>query len=175
MQKPQFSTRLLTDTALLADCRWNFSRGSGPGGQKRNKTSNAARLTHLPTNVSVTATEARSLLENKKRALHRLRLKLACDIREPIDLPNFQPPDWFLTIHRQNKIEASPRHPLYTAAGGLILDLLVALRGNPAAVAVNLGLSTTAIVKFLEDDPHLWTAANEIRAKEGMKALSHRR
>ena len=83
------STRLLTDTALLADCRWNISRGSGPGGQKRNKTSNATRLTHLPTGIAVTATEARSLLENKKRALHRLRLKLACDLREPIDLPSF--------------------------------------------------------------------------------------
>jgi hypothetical protein len=168
------STRLLTDDALLADCRWDISRGSGPGGQKRNKTSNAARLTHLSTNVSVSATEARSLLENKKRALHRLRLKLACEIREPIDLPHFQPPEWFLTIRRQNKIEASHRHPLYTAAAGLILDLFQALSGNPAAVALNLGVSTTAVVKFLEADPHLWTAANQIRAQSKMKPLSHR-
>jgi hypothetical protein len=169
------STRLLTDDALLAQCRWDISRGSGPGGQKRNKTSNAARLTHLPTRISVSATEARSLLENKKRALHRLRLKLACEVREPVDLSHFNPPEWFLTIRRENRIEASHRHPLYAAAGGLILDLLEALQGNPAAVAINLGVSTTAVIKFLESDPHLWASSNEIRAGAGMKALAHRR
>jgi hypothetical protein len=169
------STRLLTDDALLAECRWDFSRGSGPGGQKRNKTSNAARLTHLPSKIAVTATEARSLVENKKRAVHRLRLKLACEIREPVDLSHFEPPEWFLTVRRQNKIEASHRHALYSAIAGLLLDLLDALQGNPAAVAINLGISTTAVIKFLESDPHLWTAANEIRAQANMKPLTHRR
>lgn len=175
MSESSVSTRLLTDDALLSQCRWDISRGSGPGGQKRNKTSNAARLTHLPTRITVTATEARSLLENKKRALHRLRLKLACEIREKIELLHFNPPEWFLTIRRENRIEASHRHPLYAAAGGLILDLLEALQGNPAAVAINLGISTTAIVKFLESDPHLWASANEIRTSAGMKSLTHRR
>jgi len=125
--------------------------------------------------VSVTATEARSLLENKKRAVHRLRLKLACEIREAVDLQHFEPPEWFLTIRRQNKIEASHRHPLFAAIGGLILDLLQTLVGNPAAVAINLGLSTTAVVKFIESDPHLWVAANQIRSQAGMKPLAHRR
>jgi hypothetical protein len=166
---------LLTDDALLAQCRWDISRGSGPGGQKRNKTSNAVRLTHLPTGVHVSATEARSLLENKKRAVHRRRLKMACEIREPGDLAHFEPPEWFLTVRRENKIEASHRHPLYAAIGGLMLDLLEALHGNPAAVAINLGISTTAVVKLLESDPHLWTAGNAIRTDAGMKPLVHRR
>src|SRR5256885_10466931 len=79
-------TRLLCDDALLAQCRWDQYRGSGPGGQKRNKTSNAVRLTHEPTGVAVTATESRSLSVNKLYALRRLRLKLAADLREPVDL-----------------------------------------------------------------------------------------
>jgi hypothetical protein len=168
------STRLLTEDALLVQCRWDQYRGSGPGGQKRNKTSNTVRLTHQPTGVAVTAGESRSLSENKMRAVRRLRLKLAADLREPVDLAAFQPPDWFLPVRRQNQIEASHRHPLYAAVGGLILDLLAALRGNPAAVAVNLGISTTAVIRFLEGEPQLWTAANGIRADVGMPPLAHR-
>jgi hypothetical protein len=168
------SIRLLTDDALLAECHWDQYRGSGPGGQKRNKTSNSVRLTHEPTGIVVTAGESRSLSENKMRAVRRLRLKLAAELREAVDLATFGPPDWFLAIRRQNQIEASHRHPLYAAAGGLILDLLAALRGNPAAVAVNLGVSTTAVLRFLETEPVLWTAANRIRAEAGMAPLAHR-
>lgn len=169
------STRLLTEPALLAECRWDFYRGSGPGGQKRNKTSNAVRLTHLPTGVVATATEARSLVENKLYAVRRLRLKLATELREPVDLLRFEPPEWFLSVRRQSRIEASHRHPLYPAIAGLILDLLAALGGNPASVAVNLGVSTTAVIKFLESEPALWSAANAIRQRLSMPALTHRR
>ena len=169
------SLRLLSNDALLAQCRWEQYRGPGPGGQKRNKTSNSVRLTHTPTGVVVTAGESRSLVENKLRAVRRLRLKMAADLREPVDLVSSAPPDWFLSIRRQNRIEASHRHPLYAAAAGLVLDLLAALGGNPAAVAINLGVSTTAVVKLLENEPHLWTAANQIRAAAGMKPLTHRR
>src|SRR5436309_7345320 len=94
--------RDLNDPALLAQCRWDVFRGSGPGGQKRNKTSNAVRLVHEPSSVAVTAGESRSLAENKMRALRRLRLKLAADLRESIDLTHFEPPEWFLSIRRQN-------------------------------------------------------------------------
>lgn len=166
---------LLSDERLLAESRLDQFRGSGPGGQKRNKTSNAVRLTHLPTRISVTATESRSLTENKLYALRRLRNKIAADIRQPIDLLTFAPPDWFLTIRRQTGIEASHRHPLYAATAALILDLLDALHGNPAAVGVNLGVSTTAILKFLESDPHFWTAANTLRKGYRLEPLTPRR
>jgi hypothetical protein len=169
------SVRLINDAHLLDQCRSDLYRGSGPGGQKRNKTSNAVRLTHLPTGVTVTATESRSLAENRMRALRRLRLKLATDFREPVDLARFAPPDWFVSVRRQDRIEASHRHPLYAAVAGLVLDLLEALDGNPAAVAVNLGVSTTAVVKLLEDEPQLWAAANRIRAGAGVAPLTHRR
>jgi hypothetical protein len=172
--EPTPSTRLLTDPALLDQCRLDTFRSGGPGGQKRQKTSTAVRLTHLPTGIAATSTEWRTLTENKLHALRHLRLKLATDLREPIDLQRFEPPDWFLSIRRQHQIEASHRHPLYAAAAGLVLDLLKALAGNPAAVAVNLGLSTTAVIKLLEDQPHLWAAANHIRADLGMKPLTHR-
>lgn len=169
------SPRFLTDERLLAACRVDLSRGSGPGGQKRNKTSNAVHLVHVATGVEATGTESRSLADNRLHAIRRLRLKLAADVREPVDLLHFEPPDWFLSIRRATRIEASYRHPYYAAAAGLILDLLDALGGNPAAVATNLGVSTTAVIKLLEDEPLLWTAANRIRAAGGMPSLAHRR
>ena len=141
---------------------------------KRNKTSNAVRIVHELTGFVATATESRSTKENHLYALRRLRLKLATELREPIDLATFAPPDWFLTIRRGTGIEASHRHPLYAATAGLVLDLFAAVNGNPAAVAINLGVSTTTIVKLLEGEPQLWAAANRIRAGLGFKPLAHR-
>ena len=168
------STRLLSDAALLGQCRLDQFRGPGPGGQKRNKTSSAVRLVHTPTGTVVTATEDRSLRVNKIHALRRMRLRLAVEHREPVDLLRFEPPDWFLSVRRPAGIEASHRHPLYAAVGGLVLDLLAALGGNPSAVAVNLGVTTTTVVKWLEREPALWAAANAIRAGRGMPPLTHR-
>ena len=116
-----------------------------------------------------------SLVENKLHAVHRLRLKIAAEVREPIDLLHFEPPDWFLSVRREKRIEASHRHPYFAATAGLVLDLLSVLAGNPASVAINLGVTTTAVIKLLEKEPILWTAANRIRAARGMPALTHRR
>ncbi|MYJ01125.1 MAG: peptide chain release factor-like protein, partial [Chloroflexi bacterium] len=41
----------LPDEELLAQCRFERFRVSGPGGQHRNKTDSAVRLTHEPTGV----------------------------------------------------------------------------------------------------------------------------
>ena len=169
------SPRFMSDEQLLRDCRIDTFRSGGPGGQKRQKTSNGVRIVHGPTGVTATSTEWRTLSENRLHAIRRLRVKIATDIREPVDPAKFEPPDWFLSIRRQNRIEASHRHEFYAAAGGLILDLLAALGGNPAAVAVNLGVSTTTVIKFLEGEPAFWAAANKIRADVGMAALTHRR
>jgi hypothetical protein len=169
------SVRFQSDEQLLADCRIEAFRGPGPGGQKRNKTSNSIRLTHVPSGIHVIAGESRSQSENKMRAVRRLRLKLAIDIRDGIDPVHFEPPDWFLSIRHNGRIEASHRHVYYAPVAGLLLDLLKVLHGSPADVGVMLGVSTTEVVKFLEQQPHLWEAANRIRADLGIKPLTHRR
>lgn len=63
----------LDDEALLNACEVDYFIASGPGGQHRNTTASGVRLTHPPTELSVTATERRSQTQNKGVALERLR------------------------------------------------------------------------------------------------------
>jgi len=51
-------------------------RSSGPGGQRKNKTETSVRLTHLPSGITVIATEHRSQAQNRKLAFERLRERL---------------------------------------------------------------------------------------------------
>jgi protein subunit release factor B len=51
-------------------------RSRGPGGQRKNKTETAVRLTHLPSGITVTATEYRSQAQNRKLAFERLTERL---------------------------------------------------------------------------------------------------
>lgn len=61
------------------DVRADTFRSSGPGGQHRNKTDSAVRLTHIPTGTVVTATEERSQHLNRLVAWQRLESKLGAE------------------------------------------------------------------------------------------------
>src|SRR5919109_1969460 len=74
----------LTDAQLLGQCEVDTYRASGPGGQKRNKTSSAVRLRHPPSGLLVIAEESRSQHENRARALRRLRQALYLKVREEL-------------------------------------------------------------------------------------------
>ena len=61
---------------LLSICEVRFVRGSGPGGQHRNKTETGVQILHPPTGLVASATERRSQTQNKAVALERLIDKL---------------------------------------------------------------------------------------------------
>jgi len=165
----------LSEQALLKGCRFDAYRGPGPGGQKRNKTSNSIRLVHLPTGITVIAGESRSQAENKLRAVRRLKLRLATDTRRSIDPRFFEPPPWFKDVTQLGRLAVSHRNEHYARTAALVLDLLDSRRGNVGDVAKLLGVSTSSIVRFLEEEPQLWAAANQVRKTAGQPPLERRR
>ena len=54
------------------DCKWDYFRGSGAGGQKRNKTSNAVRCTHTASGAIGQSQDERSQIQNKRLAFKRM-------------------------------------------------------------------------------------------------------
>ncbi len=78
----QIYERLAKVGARPEDVEERFVRGSGPGGQKINKTSSTVWLRHGPTGVEVRCQAERSQAANRERAWAELCEKLAARGRE---------------------------------------------------------------------------------------------
>ncbi|KAK1978775.1 RF-1 domain-containing protein [Colletotrichum cereale] len=59
-----------------SDIEESYLKGSGPGGQKINKTSSAVQLKHIPTGIVVKSQATRSRTQNRKIAREILAQKL---------------------------------------------------------------------------------------------------
>jgi protein subunit release factor A len=62
--------------SLARESRVDTFRGSGPGGQHRNKVETAVRVTHLLSGLVATASDSRSQARNREMAFQRLAKKL---------------------------------------------------------------------------------------------------
>ena len=161
-----------TDDALLRECRWEAFRASGPGGQKRNKTSSAIRITHVPTGISTIANESRKQSENRARALERLRHRMTIILRKQVDLSAFAVPDWFVRLATEKgRFRIVYRRGVELAALGLILDVLAAVVWSVSDAARLLGISTSSLTGALSEDSAAWAEINRRRGDMGMRAL----
>jgi len=59
-----------------SDLQWKMTRGSGPGGQNRNKVETEVVVTHVPTQTTVRCGTERSQFRNRQLALGLLRARI---------------------------------------------------------------------------------------------------
>lgn len=162
----------LDDAALLAQCRVDNYRASGPGGQKRNKTSSAVRLRHEPTSLIVTAVESRSQHENKARALRRLRQAIALGVRTDLDLSRFALSELLAScISQAGRLCVGRKDQRYPAAVAEILDVFSACNARASETSDKIGVSTANLTRFIRDDPKLLACANQMRRAVGARPL----
>jgi len=172
----------LEDEALLAQCEVQIHRASGPGGQHRNKVSTACRLHHRPTGITAQCYDWRSQAENRRGALRRLRMKIACQHRRPVDPMRLEPPEVVRSCLATKKhkgvgggkarlVVGRKDHRFWPVAQYL-LDVLDARGGRLAEAARAIGISTSNLVSTLKADRHLYAAASDIRKRHGQGAIS---
>jgi hypothetical protein len=176
-RSPRATWSRLSEDQLLSQCEVDTYRASGPGGQKRNKTSSAVRLRHLPTGLVVIAEESRSQHENKANALKRLWRGLFLHLRDelPVESRTAEAiavlPDYADARGTDGRLHMSAKNPRFWPAVGVVLDVLNASSARVADAAVLLRISTGNLIDFLQTDPKVWQEANRLRAVFGEKPL----
>ena len=156
----------LPDEALLRQCQVDRLRGSGPGGQKRNKTESSIRLRHQATGLSALSGESRSQHQNKARALRRLRERIAFDLREPVDLDDYQVKPALgalLAVEPVRRSEKWLRSVAYLAGVGELLDLYHAVACSVPHAARMLGADPKHIEKIARVDVRLARKMGEMK------------
>lgn len=64
--------RELLFSVTASDCDWQYMRGTGPGGQKRNKTESKVRCVHKASGAIGESDETRDQRKNKERAFEKM-------------------------------------------------------------------------------------------------------
>ena len=70
----------LNEQDFLKQCQFQSYKGSGTGGQKRNKKASGIRITHIPTKITIAICQDRQQSINKIYACRLLRIKLSMTI-----------------------------------------------------------------------------------------------
>jgi len=159
----------LSDEELLSHCDKKEVKGSGKGGQKRNKTSNGIQLRLQSWQVQ--ETHSRSRLENQKKALKKLKLVIAGDLWvDKMPRKGYQDPIPPLKGYIQAGVlrinEKNNQFPWLLAC---LLDALLKL--GVKGVAEALDTSSSQIARFFERNPAHMASFRQIQ--EYGRSISH--
>ena len=167
----------LSDQQLLSQCEVDTYRASGPGGQKRNKTSSAVRIRHPPSGLIVIAEESRSQHDNRAKALQRLKQAFFLKIRMELSATDLAAEaladrDGFRGARDLNgRLHLGKKDARFWPAVGVVLDVLQAQQARVSDAAKTLGLSTANVLAFLQTSPKVWEQVNILRTRFGQKPL----
>lgn len=153
---------------LAQQCALKQTRGSGPGGQHRNKVATAIILTHEPTGITGQASERREQIANRKVALFRLRVNMALELRcDPI----YPPSELIQFRFLKGAIKVNPGHDDFPAVLAEVLDNLYFVKLDPRKAGSRLGCTTSQLVKFLKHEPRALEKVNRDRVAMKLHAL----
>ena len=148
----------MTDEELLKLCKTDHFIATGKGGQKRNKTSSAVRLSLNDSTISVTASEDRQQSVNKKLAIRKLRLSIAMELRQEAQA-------W------QGQLDMNAKNPQYPLFIGCLTDYLFESNWQVSEVAKSFDISTGKLIKIISKDDSFWQFVNKERQGNGYKPL----
>src|SRR5205809_1000680 len=158
----------LPPDVLLADCDVERTRRGGPGGQHRNKVETAVVIKHRPTGVQGAASERRSQDLNRQAAVQRLRVNLALEVRQPVELGQAPSEAWRSRV-RGRKIAVSAEHAVFPALLAEAIDRLAACDWDVAAAAAQSGITSSQLTKFLQREPEACMLLNRQRVARQLR------
>ena len=155
----------LPDIDLLKSCRMDVYKATGKGGQKKNKTSNAIRLTLE--NLVVYESKSRSKNENLSHALKKMRIEIATDSsdlslkresvkRAPSEIENYI---------NSPVIRINERNTVYPFFIGFLVTSFIRNRGSWQRIAEDFGTSSSQVRRFVEKNPLILRKLRELQGK----------
>lgn len=155
---------------LLRDCEVRHERRRGPGGQHRNKTESAVVIKHLPTGVIGQAAERRSQFDNHRVAVKRLRLNLALEVRSA-ELAEAAPTELWQSRRHNDRFGCSSEHEDFAPLLAEALDVVTAHQGHVPGSALQLGITSSQLIKFVKQEPRAFALLNDERRRHDLRPL----
>ena len=158
----------LPSDMLQRDCAVSHTKGSGPGGQHRNKVQTAVVLKHKPTGLVGSASDSRSQKQNQAAALFRLRLRFALEQRVAALA---EPSALWRSRCRSGKLRVNEAHEDFPALLSEALDVVWETQ-DVKATAERLTVSSSQLIRFFKQEPKAMVFVNSLRASQGLGPLN---